>query len=328
MTTNSISDQLKAFRFHIDRNIISYGICVLIASILWFLNALNKDYTSEIAYPVKYTDFPAGKYLVSDLPQNITLEVKAKGFALLTHQIRTSFLPIIVNVNSYSNHSLEKGDIFEYTLQLNEIKDKISNQLNSDIKLLSIHPDKIDFRFSPSVTKKVAVYPVVRYSLKQQYILKGGILCIPDSVMASGPAQIMDTLQYVYTEPWEAGEIRKNLVQTVGLTPIQGVKFEDIKIKIEMQPERYTEASRTIPVKVLNLPDSLDIKLFPGSVDITYEIGLSKYDAVKDSDFTFTVDYLQVTSGSFLPVHLLHSPTYIKDLRYSPQKVEFILEQK
>ena len=108
MKRNKITERLKALQFHIDRNIISYGICVVIASILWFLNALNKEYTSKITYPVKYTDFPQGKFLVSDPPQNISLEVKANGFTLLAYRLRTSFRPIVVNINSYSKHSLEK----------------------------------------------------------------------------------------------------------------------------------------------------------------------------------------------------------------------------
>ena len=30
---------------HIKRNVVTYGICVIIATVLWFLNALNKEYT-------------------------------------------------------------------------------------------------------------------------------------------------------------------------------------------------------------------------------------------------------------------------------------------
>ena len=45
---------------------------------------------------VKYTNFPAGKYPVAELPTQIQLTVKAKGFALLGHSIRTSFLPILL----------------------------------------------------------------------------------------------------------------------------------------------------------------------------------------------------------------------------------------
>ena len=34
---------------HIKRNVITYGVCVIIATVLWFLNALNKEYTKEIS---------------------------------------------------------------------------------------------------------------------------------------------------------------------------------------------------------------------------------------------------------------------------------------
>lgn len=328
MTGKKLWDQLKAFRLHIDRNIISYGICVLIASVLWFLNALNKDYTTDIAYPVKYTDFPHGKYLVSKLPSHITLEVKAKGFALFAHRIRTSFLPVIFNVNTYSNHLLEKDNVYEYTLHLNDIRDRISNQLNSDIKLLNIQPEEIEFRFSKAVTRRIAVRPVVQYTLKQQYILKNGIVCSPDSVTASGPAAIIDTLNSVSTHVWDAGEIKKDITRILPLNPVPGIKVEENEVKISMQPERYTEANRSIPIKIQHLPDSLDIKLFPETVEITYEVGLSRYDAVKDADFLFTVDYKKAGHASFLPVHAARYPAFIKDLKYTPQKVEFILEKK
>ena len=57
--------QIQQFKEkYLNRNIVSYLICVVIASILWFLNTLSKDYLTEITYPVKYTNFPAGKYPV------------------------------------------------------------------------------------------------------------------------------------------------------------------------------------------------------------------------------------------------------------------------
>ena len=85
---------------HIKRNVVTYGICVIIATVLWFLNALNKEYTTEITYPIKYTDFPKGKLLVSEPPKEMTLAIRAHVFALLGYIISASFLPILLNVNS------------------------------------------------------------------------------------------------------------------------------------------------------------------------------------------------------------------------------------
>lgn len=85
---------------HIKRNVVTYGVCVIIATVLWFLNALNKEYTTENTYPIKYMDLPKGKLLVSEPPKEMTLAIKAHGFALLRYSISTSFLPIVLNVNS------------------------------------------------------------------------------------------------------------------------------------------------------------------------------------------------------------------------------------
>lgn len=318
----------KNRNIRIDRNILSYTICVIIAAILWFLNALNKEYTSEISYPVRYTDLPKGKYLVSELPSDITLEVKAKGFTLVGYRISTSFLPINLDINSYSNYMLEKDNILEYTLKLSTIKDRINNQLNSDIKLLNIKPEEIYFKFSHAVTKMIPVKPIVDYSLKKQYILKDEITAVPDSILASGPASMMDTLSYIPTEIWKAGEISKNLSRTIDLDFPPNFSAEEKSVKINIELERFTEAKRNIPISVWNLPDSLNIKLFPNTVDISYEIGLSRYDKVTDKDFEFIVNYSQALNSSYLPVEIVKIPPFIKNLSYTPQKVEYILEKK
>ena len=138
--------QIQQFKEkYLNRNIVSYLICVVIASILWFLNTLSKDYLTEITYPVKYTNFPAGKYPVAELPTQIQLTVKAKGFALLGHSIRTSFLPITFNVGSYCNHALsDKAGIQEFILNTNDIKDKITecSSGRDRIPIRTIGPEK------------------------------------------------------------------------------------------------------------------------------------------------------------------------------------------
>ena len=141
--------QIQQFKEkYLNRNIVSYLICVVIASILWFLNTLSKDYLTEITYPVKYTNFPAGKYPVAELPTQIQLTVKAKGFALLGHSIRTSFLPITFNVGSYCNHALsDKAGIQEFILNTNDIRqNQQSIKYGNSITECSSGRDRIPIR--------------------------------------------------------------------------------------------------------------------------------------------------------------------------------------
>lgn len=317
--------KLKEVR--LNRNIITYLICVVIASILWFLNALNKDYTSDISYPVKYTNFPEDKYPVIQLPSKIQLEVKAKGFALLGHRIRTSFLPITLNVSSYRGHAKEKNGMLEFTLNTNDIKDKISNQLSTDIKLNNITPEEIVFKLANSVSKMVPVIPVVNYTLKRQYILNK-ITVAPDSIRVSGPAPFIDTLQGIPTQAIVLKNLSKDTKETTGLSEMPDCHFQDTKIEVYLQVEQFTEAKRTLPIVPLHVPDSLIIRLFPTNVAISYEIGLSKYDKVSNSDFVFAVDYPKTNDSPYLEIKMEKVPAFIKNLSFSPQKVEYIIERK
>ena len=63
---------------HLNKNIISYLICVVIASSVWLLNSLNKEYSTVLTYPLKYSNLPEDKYSISELPHQLKLEVQAK----------------------------------------------------------------------------------------------------------------------------------------------------------------------------------------------------------------------------------------------------------
>lgn len=322
---SQIKTKLKEIR--LSKNIISYLICVLIASILWLMNALNKEYTAEISYPVKYINFPQGKYPVSNLPNQLQLEVKAKGFSLLGHRIRTSFLPVTFNMSTYVHLLEQKDHIWEFRLNTNDIKDRIGGQLSSEIKLLNVYPEEILFRFAIAKTRKIAIRPVVDYTLRRQYILSS-ITAKPDSIAVSGPALIIDTLQYVSTLPIHLKDIGKNQVETVKLAPLPQCTFEEQNITVDIRVEQFTEARKSIPITPRHVPDSMNIRLFPPHVEISYEVGLSKYDKVSEKDFTFTVDYPQTVNATYLDIKVKKSPSFIKNLTFTPQKAEYILEKK
>ncbi|MEG2340094.1 MAG: YbbR-like domain-containing protein [Odoribacter sp.] len=312
---------------HLNRNIITYLICVAIASILWFLNTLNKEYTADFIYPVKYVNFPVGKYSVASLPSKLQLEVKAKGFSLLGYRARTSFSPISFNVGAYMNHMQKKNNLLEYTLHTNDIKEKLSDQLSSDVKLLNIYPEEILFKFAYSKSKKVAIRPVVNYTLKRQYILSK-MSVTPDSITVSGPATQIDTLQSIPTVRLHLKDIGKNISRTTELAEMSNYTFENIPVEITLQVEQFTEVKKTMQIIPLNVPDSMNIRLFPANVNISYEVGLSKYDQISGNDFLFSVEYPSSTGVSYLEIKVDKAPGFINNLSYSPRKVEYILEKK
>ena len=325
-----IIDKITGFfkshhELHIKRNVITYGVCLVIATILWFLNTLNKEYSTELTYPIRYADLPKGKLLVSEPPKEMTLEVKAHGFTLLRYSIGTSFLPIVVNVSSL----VDKKDLLEYTINTEDIKERIASQLNSDIKLIKVKPETITFKFSQFGSKKVPVIPRVDYALKRQYMLKNNISVIPDEVEISGPASILDTLKGVYTSPLKLKELSKDVTKNVSFEEIPGTQISESGAKVKIDIERFTEAKKKSTIHVKNLPDSLLIRLFPQNIDFTFDVGLSRYESISDTSFSFSVDYTQIANNpTALKVTVDKQPSHIKSLVLMPESVEYLIEKK
>jgi len=50
------------------KKILLFSVFFLISVFIWFLNALGRNYTDQIEYPLVYTDIPADRVFVGELP--------------------------------------------------------------------------------------------------------------------------------------------------------------------------------------------------------------------------------------------------------------------
>ena len=63
-----------------DRNLFTFLIFLVLSTGFWFLNALQKDYTTTVEYPVEFTNIPEGFILKESKAKELQLKVKAGGF--------------------------------------------------------------------------------------------------------------------------------------------------------------------------------------------------------------------------------------------------------
>lgn len=306
---------------------MDYLICVIIATLLWLMNALNQDYAAELNYPVRYINIPPDKYAANHFPTELQVSVRTKGFTLLGHRARTSFRPITFNYNNFSQSMQRKGQIYECRLGGNELKERVAGQISSEMKLVGVAPEELVFQFAAASIKKVPVRPRVSYTLKRQHILNG-IRVVPDSVTVSGPEVYIDTLQAVYTESWILKDIRKQEQRELHLEEMEHCVVPKEPVKVTLDVEQFTEARRRLMIHPEGVPSHVNMQLFPGVVEVVYEVGLSRYHEIKDSDFLIAVDYPTDLDAPYLDVKVKKAPEYIKDLKFSPQTVEFFLEKK
>jgi len=315
-------DSLKA-----NKKLFIYLFFVCMSTIFWFLNALSKEYTTNVVFPVRYVDFPKGKILTNKLPAHLTLRVKSYGFELIRYKFM-SLMPITLGVNVLSNSIIEQQNLNKYSLLTSKIKNRISNKIGTPLSLLDIKPEVINFEFSNIISRKYPIKINLKYTLEKQFQLKNKIHISPDSVMVLGAKNILDSLQCVETEFLDIENIDFSIVEKANLKSIDNVDLDIKKVNIYVDVEKYTEASKNIPLKVENVPDSIILRLFPAYVKVSYLVGLSKYGAVSINDFEAKLDYNSILKGvSTLKVDINCDNTDLTNISVSPKNVSFLKEK-
>ncbi|MFC2112318.1 hypothetical protein ACFLTA_03545 [Bacteroidota bacterium] len=320
-----VSDRKK---INLNKKVLIFFFFLLLSVLFWFLTALNKEYITSISYPVRYIRFPEDKVLVNDIPDRLELTVNASGFTLLSYKLRSRLTPIIFDVNSFSPNTFRNDPSSVYILS-SLAKDGISRQLSNEIEILDIHPDSLIFQFTGRTQKLVPVLPDLDLRFEKQFMQVGPYVIEPDSVIISGPEVIIDSILGVETEVFSRTGINESFNHELKIRPINKIDFNPVEVWLQVPVEKFTEASLTIPIEVINLPDSLVLRTFPAKVDITCQVGLSAYETLNEHLFRAVIDYSDAGNllGNKLQVNLIKVPEYIQALNYTPKSVEYILEK-
>ena len=304
-----------------------FSVFLLISTAIWFLNALSKNYTSDIEYPLVYSDFPEDKVFVGELPEHLDLQINAHGYALLRYKMFRKPVPISFNVSAFNlSRGLDSSSAYILTRYL---RDQISRQLPSELQLLEIKPDTLYFQFANKVSRMVEIRPDFIYTIVNQFTIKDKIRLTPDSVEVTGPDLIMDTLQYVLTERLELGELTRNYSDRVRLNTQPDLNYGVSRVSCSIELERFTELQVSVPIEVLNVPDSINLQTFPSNITINCKVGLSKYDRIENYPFRAVVDFLKIDERvPTLNVSIQNVPEYLLGYEYYPKTVEYLKSRK
>lgn len=304
-------------------------VCLAIATVFWFLNALNKQYTVDLSFPVKYTNLPKNKILANSPPDHFTLKVNSGGFTILRHKLSMAFSPLIFNVNEFTNQRIEQSQGANFRYATRQYIRRFSTQVSNELQILEIQPDSVYFDFDRVVERKVKVQPDVTYSLKKQYFLNGEITTDPDSVTVSGPESVLDTLQYIATKKQHYKELDKSTQRNVLLTDYENLKISPKRIILKIPLEEYTQKQVLVPIVVKDVPENVSVKLFPDKAKINFMVSLSRFAEVTAKDFVLSVSYNDIVNKpDMLKVEIDQKPRYVISVSFSPDQIEYLIENK
>lgn len=318
----------RFLHFRPDRRILIYLVCVLVSTFFWILNSLDKNYTTSVSLPVIYKGFPAGKIVLNDLPSTIKINLTAKGFNLIPITVFTNNSKLSIDLSQIKFN--KNGEEF-YRIPAHDLFDQVRNNFSQNVKINNLFPDTISFVLSEKYSKKIPVIPLYSIKFDNQFNVSDTLVIKPKYIRIYGPKKELENIKYISTDsifldfPETSQTIKINLKKY-----LKFIELEYNQVDVTIPIEKFTEKKLTVPIKATNMPDSIEIKTFPESAELTILTPLSKYDLMNESQFRISVNFNDASQQhkTRLPLLIDKKPEFVIVNYIKPEKVEFIIKKK
>jgi len=327
--SQEIVKRTRKLYYRIDEKYLVFGIFFLISSILWFLIALSKEYTTVIDVPVKYINIPKDKALINKPVTSLRVEVHAHGFSLLKYYLNLNVK--VANVDVERMMQTDNTDVNNprYFVSTKYSQKRLLKNLSAEYAVHDIMPDSLVFQFSKIVSKKVKVKPNFSLQFQKQHKLKGELVSIPDCVTVFGPFLIIDTLKEVYTKHLEVENLSTATSKNVAVKEYPNLRISPTRVTVAINVEKFTEQIVSVPISLINLPKDYTVTLNQEQVDIRFVVGISEFGMVREKDFIVEVDCEHISDmPDRLQVKLKSFPSNIQMVGFVPKSVEYVLVKK
>lgn len=229
-----------------SRQWLTYGICLCVAAVFWYINKLDNTYSQEDSLRVKYIDFPEDMVVMQAPVPVLHVGLKADGFTLFQHVSGLNFRPLILNVSALQLNLMARGRTAHY-VTADGIRSLLADYYGAECEIVYIRPDTIWFAFDRLDTRDMPVQPVLEVETDKGYrVVPEAVSATPDHIKVSGPAGVLDTLPAIYTQPVQ----RRHLTDTLRVS-VRTVHPVAPGIQVKQQ-----KVSVTVPVVKVEEPET------------------------------------------------------------------------
>lgn len=291
--------------------------CILAACTFWLLNALNQDYTDNIAYPFRIEYDPSKITPLEPLPEKININVTGYGWIMLRKSIGINADPVIVKFEK-----LPKKE-FLTSAQLATV---VSRQL-TDLRLNFVAADTIFFDFDQVKTKKLkVVLDSASFSLAPSWHLVTPVIISPETLSVKGPASLVRKVPDSIKVQVSAENIRGEYEETVKIPEYLfdlRIKLLQKEVKVRFTAVKFEKESLVLNVKPIKFPEDTSKYTFERKIILTYFVKEEDKGKVKPGDFEVILDYrkLDKKDQTIIPV-LSKKPPFIRDYYFTPYAIK------
>ena len=293
---------------------------VFISFSFWISTKLSNSYTIEQIFNIEWINIPEG-IVISENNKKLNTSITASGVEIILYRLFNNNLKIdLIRANFELDY---------LSLNLENQKFLIQQQLYSNTLLNQINPSLVKIKFSLLSEKKIPIIPKTRINLRAGYLTDSKPISKPDCILIRGPKILLDSIYYAETVSYNEEDVFKSISKKINLSPIEGINFSKDVVDIELSVSRYSEKEFNISIELINQPEGVKVKLFPPKAKIRATIPMSLIGNIRVSDFRLIADYNQILSGQTqkLELFIKKKPSGVKQIILEPTDVNYLIRK-
>lgn len=291
-------------------------------SLIWFILKLSKTYTDVIDFNYELKNLPKNLVIESSDASQIKVQLEATGIKLIGYHLFTTTIDIDFDELG--------GKENKYHLTNEQIKSVVQQKIEMPNETFAVKTKALNFSSYELYAKKVGVQSRLDVEFLPGYDSITKFKFSPDNITVYGNQKILDTLQFVYTEKKVISNVKESLEDHIAIET-KNLNINDIsqeEVIYQLDVAKYTEKTLQLPIEVINVPNDIEVSIFPKQLQVNFEVELQYYDAVTKKDFYLLCDYRKREKNDNILVPYLNAkPAHIKKVRFNTKNVNYLIRE-
>lgn len=318
---NSSNAITRIRRLLLSKKVGTFLICLSIASLLWVVHALNRNYKYTLRVPVTFLNLPTNKLIVGELPEYLDVEIKASGLKLLFISLKKNINEVVVDFNLLKNNAKSQA----YSIRNGNFN--LQGSINFEVEILKIRPDTLFFSVNKGNSKLLPVKANLKVDCQPGFSVTSKVNITPAYVSVSGDSIDLKRMDTVYTYFLNLKDVHQNFSSSVQLKkPYSSINYNVKDVQVNFNVDKLTESTVKVPIQIMNNSGIEKIKLLPGFVTIKYLVAMKEYENINSGLFKAVVNYEHIKAKQKqLKVEIIRVPSEVKIINTDPAIISYLI---
>ena len=301
------------------KNAMLFLVFVCVSAIFWFILALNDSAQDHFNVNLRIVNQPDSVTFINDVPEKIHVAVSDKG----TNLWRNGYLKhptINIDFKEYSSDGILK---YSYNDLISSLKERFGNTA----LITSVSLDSLQLMYTTNPGKKVPILVNCQVFPASGTTLEGSVKASPGSVFIYGSKEVLDTINYVSTEPVTLRNISETTEMEVKIKKIKGARAIPSKVNLIVPIEPLVKKQAMVTITAINVPEGEELLLFPSKVPVEYYVAMSRLNDDEDENIELVVNYDEIpfSKSGKLPLETHKFPERLKNLQLRTDSLEYAI---